>query len=152
MGNGGAARAVVFALIEKFGVKQVVILGRDENKLNQVSAWAEALASKVEITTTLMSEPAGEIDSFDVVVNTTPLGGWHQPEISPKPKWLDWSRVKLYYDLNYNDDNPVVQAATAAGVETLDGQPMLVAQAVRSFNLWTGSDVDPAVIITKVIG
>jgi shikimate 5-dehydrogenase len=46
----------------------------------------------------------------------------------------------LVYDLVYNPrETRLLREARAAGCETLDGLPMLVAQAERQFSLWTGT-------------
>ena len=49
--------------------------------------------------------------------------------------------VRLVYDLIYNpEQTALLQAAQAAGCETLGGLAMLVAQAAEQFRLWTGRD------------
>jgi shikimate 5-dehydrogenase len=45
----------------------------------------------------------------------------------------------MIYDLTYGDTaSPLLRDARAAGCLTLDGLPMLVAQAERQFEWWTG--------------
>ena len=64
------------------------------------------------------------------------------PESNPVPKILDWRQVGFYFDLNYNSDNRTVRAARNAGVRAIDGSSMLVAQALKSMELWTGIAVE----------
>jgi shikimate dehydrogenase len=46
---------------------------------------------------------------------------------------------QLVYDLTYgHEPSRLVSEARAAGCATLDGLPMLVAQAERQFEYWTG--------------
>jgi shikimate 5-dehydrogenase len=46
----------------------------------------------------------------------------------------------LVYDLTYGaGESRLVREARAAGCRTLDGLPMLVAQAERQFEWWTGT-------------
>ena len=45
----------------------------------------------------------------------------------------------MVYDLTYGDaESPLLRDARAAGCLTLDGLAMLVAQAERQFEWWTG--------------
>ena len=48
------------------------------------------------------------------------------------------------YDLTYGDgDSALVREARAAGCAVLDGLPMLIAQAERQFETWTGAPPRP---------
>jgi len=51
------------------------------------------------------------------------------------------------YDLTYGDtETPLLRDARSAGCLTLDGLPMLVAQAERQFEWWTGRKPAPGVM------
>ena len=82
-----------------------------------------------------------QIDLYDLVVNCTPLGGWNAIDESPLPDWFDWSMTRTYYDLNYNQNNLLIIGASQAGVKAIDGSIMLVAQALKSLQLWTSLDI-----------
>ena len=54
---------------------------------------------------------------------------------------------RLVYDLTYGDgDSALVTAARRAGCRVLDGLPMLIAQAERQFEWWTGQRPAPGVM------
>ena len=54
---------------------------------------------------------------------------------------------QLVYDLTYGPgEAPLLQDARAAGLATLDGLAMLVAQAERQFEWWTGQKPEPGVM------
>jgi shikimate 5-dehydrogenase len=75
--------------------------------------------------------------SWDVLVNCTPLGSASAPDASPLPGGPFDGH--LVYDLTYRrGESPLVREARRAGLRTLDGLPMLVAQAERQFEWWTG--------------
>ena len=75
--------------------------------------------------------------SWDLLVNCTPLGGANLRDHSPLPGGPFDGR--LVYDLTYGTGaSRLVAEARAAGCETLDGLPMLAAQAERQFEWWTG--------------
>jgi shikimate 5-dehydrogenase len=72
-----------------------------------------------------------------MLVNCTPLGGPSARTESPLPGGPFTGT--LVYDLTYGDEEtPLLRDARAAGCLTLDGIPMLVAQAERQFEWWTG--------------
>ena len=75
--------------------------------------------------------------SWDLLVNTTPLGTWPAAGRSPLPDGPFDGR--LVYDLVYNPPETRLMAdAARAGCDTIGGLDMLVAQAVRQFAWWTG--------------
>ena len=75
--------------------------------------------------------------SWDLLVNTTPLGTWPRVDESPLPDGPFDGR--LVYDLVYNPPRTRLLAEAArAGCATVGGLDMLVAQALRQFAWWTG--------------
>lgn len=153
LGCGGAARPIVHALSNLFGAKQIILLGRSEEKL---TCFTDALAPHLNgailkpVTYDQWERPADE--SFDIVVNCTPAGGPNQPDESPMPRGWDWSAARAYYDLNYNENNKIVAAAADAGIPAVDGAAMIVGQAVKSYAIWTGEQVDFKSIFATVFG
>ena len=82
---------------------------------------------------------------WDVLVNTTPLGGPALLRESPLPDGAFDGR--LVYDLTYGPgQSRLIEEASAAGCRTLDGLSMLIAQAERQFAWWTGSAPAPGVM------
>jgi shikimate 5-dehydrogenase len=72
-----------------------------------------------------------------VLVNCTPLGGSSARNDNPLPGGPFDGR--LVYDLTYGaGPSRLIREARAAGCPTLDGLPMLIAQAERQFEWWTG--------------
>ena len=88
--------------------------------------------------------------SWDVLVNCTPLGGAGKRDESPLPR--DAVSGPLVYDLTYapGGPSPLLRNAKAAGALTIDGLPMLVAQAERQFEWWTGQKPEPGVMANAV--
>jgi 3-dehydroquinate dehydratase/shikimate dehydrogenase len=125
LGAGGAARAVIVAL-------------RNEGACVSVHARREAQAAEVAASLGVSAgtwPPAS--GSWDLLVNTTPLGGMMQRDDTPLPDGPFDGR--LVYDLTYGSgESRLLRDARAAGCHTLDGLPMLVAQAERQFEWWTG--------------
>ena len=75
---------------------------------------------------------------YDVVINATPLGSGELRNETPVGR-DGLVGAGLAYDLIYNPiETEFLRQARAAGCKTLGGLPMLVAQARRQFELWTG--------------
>jgi shikimate dehydrogenase len=131
LGAGGAARAVVYALLER-GAEQIVVANRTPQR---AAALCERFGARVH--------PAGwedrdaALDEAALVVNTTTLGMAGQPELV-----LDVGRLPSHAvvaDLVYAPlVTPLTQSAMACGLRTADGLGMLMHQAVRGFLLWFG--------------
>jgi 3-dehydroquinate dehydratase/shikimate dehydrogenase len=125
LGAGGAARAVVVGL-DSAGARTTICARRVEQA-------REVAALGAEVGT--WPPPPG---SWDVLVNCTPLGGVSAPGESPLPGGPFDGR--LVYDLIYRPaETPLLRDAKAAGCATINGWPMLRAQAEKQFEWWTRS-------------
>ena len=133
LGAGGAARAVVVALRSRGAT--VTVHARRREQAEEVTAYLGAVSGPWP--------PAPR--SWDLLVNCTPLGGGPLRDESPLPDGpLDGRCV---YDLTYAaGDSALLRDARAAGCATLDGLPMLVAQAELQFAWWTGQTPLPGVM------
>lgn len=124
LGAGGAARGVAVGLLDR-GARVTIAARRPEA--------AEQLAADLGASAGAFPPAAG---SWDLLVNATTAGsgaaGINPMGAAP----LDG---RLVYDLVYEpDDTPLLQAARAAGCDTIGGMAMLIAQAERQFECWTG--------------
>jgi 3-dehydroquinate dehydratase/shikimate dehydrogenase len=137
LGAGGAARAVVVALMSKGALVRV-----HARRIEQADYVALALGAR--------TGPWPPDDgSWDLLVNCTPLGSPSLPAVSPLPEGHLEGRV--VYDLTYGaEPSPLIREARRAGCIALDGLPMLIAQAERQFEWWTGSAPPPGVMKAAV--
>lgn len=124
IGAGGAARAVAVALASRRA--KVTICARKADD-------ARAIAD-------LVGGSAGDFpprpSSWDVLVNATPVGSQKTPGTPMGNVPLDGAIV---FDLVYAPpDTELLRDARAAGCQTIGGIEMLIAQAERQFELWTG--------------
>jgi shikimate dehydrogenase len=145
LGAGGAARAVVYALLSA-GTDKVTIWNRHLERADMlVSSFANIARNKA-----LQSEKDPSMASFDLVVNATSLG-MRDPHASPEPpadddffKAVPLSADELddritVVDLVYRHDRtPLVRAARARGSRCVDGFDVLIHQGAASFRIWTG--------------
>jgi len=152
-GCGGAARAVAHSLCHDFGLHDLTILGRSAEKLARFQESIESGLERTRIRTEVIGSSVNvENADFDIIVNCTPLGGWHHPNARPFPESVILAPGKIYYDLNYNKDNRLVARAREQGMTVLDGSGMLVAQAIRSFAIWTDQQMPFCDIYRAVFG
>ena len=128
VGAGGAARAVVYGLVERGA--RVSIVARDPVKAKQAMG-----SFGVEVAP---FESLG-LANADILVNTTPVGlRGHSEDASPVPNEA-LKNCEIVYDLVYNPrQTKLMIDALEAGCQTLSGLDMLVAQAALQFELWTG--------------
>ncbi len=155
LGCGGAARAAVYSLYTDYELTRFIVLGRKGLKLTEFRLSLERNLRRIKITPVVEQELTGDTwegASYDIIVNCTPLGGWNYPNEHPLPKGLRWQAGKMYYDINYNEGNNVVKSARDAGLIAIDGSAMLVGQALRSFDIWTGETVPFEPIYERVFG
>lgn len=131
LGAGGAARAVLFGLIER-DIKAIHLVNRTlpraEDLARQFGASVKP-ASWDRIPTLL--------PRATLLVNTTSLGMKGQPpleiDVNLLPSGATVSDV-VYIPLS----TELLNAARARGLKTSDGLGMLLHQAVRGFSLWFG--------------
>ena len=143
LGAGGAARAVVVSLYRDFGVRRFLVCDRTERRLRDMKYFFHQRHDYIDIQTVTPSTYSSEnMPASSLLVNCTPLGGSRFPDVSPIPTGLDWDKVAFYFDLNYNADNKAVSFAVRSGAKAIDGTTMLVSQAVKSMELWTGLSVE----------
>jgi len=127
LGAGGAARACALSVLEH---------GNDVDIANRDPARAEALARSLEVDgrrPRVVEWPRGRLQQ-SAVVNATPLGlnGEEALEDVQLPPWV----IDL---VPTAAETPLVKRAKATdNVTVVDGLSMLLYQAARSFELWTG--------------
>jgi shikimate dehydrogenase len=131
LGAGGAARAVVFGLIER-GIKRVHLVNRTVDRARTLAdQFGEAVQPATWDLVDALLPRAG------LLVNTTSLGMHGQPPLELDIGLLPSSAVVA--DLVYVPlRTPLLAAAEARGLKIADGLGMLLHQAVRGFELWFG--------------
>jgi shikimate dehydrogenase len=129
VGSGGAASAIAFGLKKK-GVK-LVVLNRTEGK-------ARELAKKVS------AEDAGGLDklslvsSADILINATSVGMPPETDQSIIPKELLHDRLVVFDIVSNPKNTRLLIEARKQGCVIVYGYKMLLYQAARQFELFTG--------------
>jgi shikimate dehydrogenase len=131
LGAGGAARAIVFALLNR-GVGRIHVVNRSLER-------AEALRARFgeKVHPAHWEEMTGLFGGAHLLVNTTSLGMTGQPDLHVNVARLPDSAVVC--DIVYVPlETSLLAAAKQRGLRTADGLGMLLHQAVRGFSLWFG--------------
>jgi shikimate dehydrogenase len=131
LGAGGAARAVVYSLLER-GMGRIVAVNRSPDRAH---ALRERFGPRVHVAA--WNERDRWLGETSLLVNATTLGMPGHADLT-----LDIGRLPanaVVADLVYVPlITPLLRAARARRLRTADGLGMLLHQAVRGFQLWFG--------------
>jgi shikimate dehydrogenase len=134
VGAGGAARAVVWALLDA-RVDSVFVANRTPARAREL---AESLSPYGTVVAGSLDDPslATALDSAAIAVNATTVGMTTDTVAFDVAGLPDGA---LVFDLVYvPPDTPLVRAATARGLDVCNGMEMLVRQGEIAFERWTG--------------
>jgi shikimate dehydrogenase len=135
-GAGGAAHAVVFALLMS-GVTGITVGARSTESARALVDRFAAVGGGDRVVTGLGSGAFRKaLGSADVAVNATTVGMVDPGLTIPVDELPDHATV---FDLVYVPaETPLLQAARARGLRAANGSEMLIAQAAIAFERWTG--------------
>jgi len=141
IGAGGSARAVIYTLIRHFKPKRLIIVNRNERRAENLKDYfSEKMKFSSIKTKELIPPTAFEVmrDS-KLVINATPVG-MHPNESDSITTSTDvFTKGQIVFDLVYNPQKTLlIKTAIRSGAKTINGLSMLVNQAAKSFELWTG--------------
>jgi shikimate dehydrogenase len=142
IGAGGAARAVVVALIEARAAT-VTVLNRTEARAQRLvdDLSPQAGDTRLEALPATPESWAKVAPRAELLVNCTSVGmeGASEDE-SPVPAGLIRPEM-LVFDLIYRPtETRLLRDAASRGARTLGGLPMLIYQGAASFKIWTGRE------------
>lgn len=143
LGTGGAARAAIHVLLRMEGLRSLVIYSRSmQDATSTVERWSDGR---------LRGALLDDFQPADLVVHATPVG-----LAGDTGSLLVADQLRgtgLLYEMIYvPSETPLMREARKAGVRTLGGGGMFIGQALESFTLWTGLEVDPADVPGNLFG
>jgi shikimate dehydrogenase len=136
LGTGGAARAVTLALAEA-GAASVSVVGRRPDAVASCASLAQTDGCAVDGADPEALRQA--VAEAVLVINATPvgMGGEEDLPFGLDPAWLGPAHYVV--DLVYAPaTTPLLSAARGGGAGTSNGLGMLIHQAGRQVELWTG--------------
>jgi len=148
-GAGGAARAIGVETALA-GLTKITVVNRSSNRGQQLATLlSEKTPAKVDFV-----EWNGEYSipaETDIVVNSTSIGLFPDIEARLAVNMDSVTSNMLVADVIPNPPRTVlIREAEEKGCEVIDGLGMLVNQGVIGIKYWTGIDVDPTVMRTKL--
>lgn len=125
LGNGGAAKAVCYAL-EKLGIAVQLV--------SRTPLPASGHLSYQDLDENVMA-------AHPLIVNTTPLGTFPDVNARPDIPYAFLGTEHLLYDLIYNPEKTAfLHEGASRGAQIKNGYEMLVKQAEHNWEIWHGSD------------
>ncbi len=144
LGTGGAARAAVVGLAEK-GVKNIDFYTRNIINSHQTVNYVRAKFPNVEFNVYQIQKMRSLADT-SILVNATPIGmkGYIADQMAIEPYDFDTLNPDaIVYDIVYNPSKTVLlKEAEKRGFRTIGGLDMLIYQAERAIEIWTGKTPD----------
>ena len=132
LGAGGAARAVVYALLQR-GIRHVLVANRTLDRANGLAAAFGPSVEPLE-----WSKLAAAANACSLLVNTTSLGMPGQPGLAFPVEKLPPHAIVC--DIVYVPlETGLLAAARARQLRTVGGLGMLLHQAVLGFQHWFGA-------------
>jgi shikimate dehydrogenase len=120
LGSGGSAQTAQYTLSEN---NKVYIVSRNKKD--------------GDLTYSDLNEISGDIE---VIINTTPLGMPPYENEKLPISLLNFSKLELFYNFGYGVSKKLT-SELPKNVTSIDGTIMLIAQAISSFNIWTGQSI-----------
>jgi len=144
IGAGGAGRAVIYTLIRYFKPEEITIVNRTVQRADSLQNYftEKMLYSNFKTKDLFPPELIETFRSSKLIINSTPIGMF--PDVSDTPTTLEGSfhKDQLVFDMVYNPTETVfLQLAKKQGAKIIGGLKMLVYQAAKSFELWTGEEM-----------
>ena len=143
LGAGGASQAVAFALLQE-KIDRLVILNRTyKNGLKFQKILKKEFKHANISVEKLDFNYLSRLDQFpDFIINTTSVGLRRNDKVLFNLEYLKGQNT-LVYDLIYNPSRTgLLKKATEYRLSILNGLDMLILQALKSFYIWTGVDLE----------
>ncbi len=142
IGAGGAARAVVYGLINNFRPTSIHIINRSVERAQALSqSFAQSFGFKsIDAMDLYMPSSLEALSTSKLIINATPIGMTPKINESSIETGDAFTKGQLLLDLVYNPiETKLMRLAKARGVKTISGLEMLIHQGAKSFELWTNS-------------
>lgn len=143
LGAGGAGSATAYAILAA-GAERLVIV---DSESNRARALAEHLASIFSNQRIICCRSADDAVEATGIVNATPVGMHGHPGTPIDIALLKpshWVADVVYFPR----ETELLRAAQAIGCKTVDGSAMVVFQAARAFEIFTGLKADRERMLT----
>ncbi len=142
LGAGGAARAVVFALLTEFRTGPVFIANRSAEHAEKLIGDFKSFDADHRLR--LLPAVKSVKDEATLLINCIPNGAFIE-FISENLRLLN--SVQFIFDLNYLINKKLIANQFQREIIYKDGLNMLVRQAAESFVIWTGKKMPEKAVL-----
>jgi shikimate dehydrogenase len=153
IGAGGSARAVIYTLLRHFKPEEINIINRTHQKADTL-VNDFSLKMRYDRFHTFELFPPDNVETLNssqLIVNATTIGMF--PDVNDVITDIDESFTadQIVFDLIYNPTKTkFLQLAESQGAKIVGGLQMLIFQAAKSFELWTGVEMPASEIAFKL--
>ena len=134
LGNGGAAKAIAFTLVEQGNALTIVC--RTAEKGQALADSLNAVFVEVGVKVSTFADFEGISADFDIIINATSVGMTPNEDESPLPAEC-LHKGQVVCDIVYAPPRTkLLQMAEAKGCKVVTGEGMLVHQGLESFRKW----------------
>lgn len=147
LGNGGAAKAIAYTLVERKNKLTIVCRTKEKglalaDGLNKNFSEKSANESYEAVEVTTFDEFAAVSKNFDIIINATSVG--MSPNVDESPLTADCLHPgQVVCDIVYTPPRTkLLQMAEQAGAKTVTGEGMLVHQGLESFKKWFPAETE----------
>ena len=141
LGAGGGARAAIYALIRHFKPEQINIINRTVQRADSIQNYFSTKMRYDGFKTMDLFPPeiVETLQSSRLIINATSIGMFPEMDDTITDLKESFSSSQIVFDLIYNPPKTkFLKLAESQGATTLGGLKMMVSQAAKSFELWTG--------------
>lgn len=144
IGAGGSARAVIYTLLRHFKPEEIFLINRTQQRADSLMNYFSLKMRYDGFRTMELFPPeiVPTLNSSKLIVNTTSIG--MAPDIKDTVTDLEesFNSEQIVFDLIYNPTKTnLLKLAEKSGARIIGGMKMLVSQAAKSFELWTGREM-----------
>ncbi len=140
LGAGGAARSVIYTLINHFNVKKINIINRTIEKAESLKDYftSKMLFEKIKTYELIPPDVTEILAKSKLIINTSSIGMSPEEDDSPTTIRESFNKKQIVFDVVYNPrKTKFLELASEQGALTINGLNMFVEQGAKSFELWT---------------
>lgn len=140
IGAGGAARAIVFGMVEKGA--NLTIYNRTIKKANELAKEFGVISSSID--------NIENVKYADIIINATSLGMGKNINETPVPKKFI-KENQICFDIVYSPEETVfLKNASIIGAQIINGKEMLVHQGLTQFKLYTEREISEKIMMNAL--
>ena len=145
LGSGGAARAII-AGMAKEKAKEVTIINRTKEHATELKEFSINIGLDAEVKS--ITEMNDLHTGYNFIINSSSLGLKNESNIVPSEII---NEDTIVYDIVYKPVNTeLIKESKKKNAQIIYGYEMLLGQAVKSFEIWTGKKAPVSVMNNAV--